>query len=271
MNLPAKFAAITFIATLWLGGTELNSIWAHSAGDGAKDLFYRQMARQSEDLNTGVQYWIELKRKGQSSRVNNKFDFQSGDRIRFHVKSNINGHAYVILREGSSGEHAVLFPDNKLKDDNRIVCGADYAIPRDDYLLFDAHPGSEKLILVLSRSPIKVDDYMNSKSTKPRVLVASAQPGSKDLVPGSAVVAFQDNDQIADLPASQIGQTSSSPIATASPHNTLKPSTTGSITVAATSAAEAVPQATTLNFITTVVEKNPQAVLALDIILTHKP
>ncbi len=232
------------------------------AENGAKDLFYKQMSRPGEQLNTGVQYWIELRRNNESTRVNNKFEFKSGDKIKFHVKANISGFAYVILREGSKGEHEVLFPDRQ-SDDNRIKAGADYALPGDGYLLFDSVPGNEKLMLVLSRSPIRVDDYIKN-STQPRVLVASRQPGSKDLVPGSAVVSFDDNSQIADMPA----DSSTSTIAVKPPEKTTilvssdtSPGTNPDIPLPAGMA----------NSVTTVIEKDPQIVLALDIVLSHKP
>ncbi len=231
--------------------------------DGAKDLFYRQMTRPGDQLNTGVQYWIELRRNNESSRVNNKFDFKSGDRIKFHVKANVSGYAYVILKEGSKGEHAVLFPDSKMADDNRVKAGQDYAIPDDGFLLFDSEPGSERLMLVLSRSPIRPDDYV-APAYKPRVLVASRLPGSKDLVPGSAVVSFDDNSQIADLPANTtVAESTASPV---------KPSTTliASDTTGGEKIGPSLP-AGMANSITTVVEKDPLNVLALDIVLTHKP
>lgn len=242
--------------------------------NGAKDLFYKQMSRQSEQLNTGVQYWIELRRNNECSKVNNKFEFKSGDRIKFHVKANISGFAYVVLKEGSKGEHAVLFPDSKMPDDNRIKAGIDYAIPGDGYLMFDSEPGSEKLILVVSRTPIRVEDYVQN-TAKPRILVASRQPGAKDLVPGSAVVSFDDNTQIADLNPQPGSPAESKPdtttlVSSESPSKVESPSATTSPTAtpSASNSTAVPPLATSL---TTVVEKNPDSVLALDIILTHKP
>lgn len=239
------------------------------AADGAKDLFYRQLSSPTVEINTGVQYWIELKRNGRVSRVNNKFDFQSGDRIKIHVKSNIDGFAYVILKEGSEGEHAVLFPDAKLRDDNRIKAGCDYALPGDGYLMFDSHPGNEKLILVLSRGQVKADDYI--KTNKPRVLVASREPGAKDLIPGSAVVSFEDNTQIADLVEEATPLASNPNRPAVSPASSHTGNTTPAIATASDTTSSSSPASNPGNFVTTVVERNPQVVLALDIVLTHKP
>lgn len=238
------------------------------AADGAKDLFYKQMSNPTVQINTGVQYWIELKRNGRVTRVNNKFDFQSGDRIKIHVKSNIDGFAYVILKEGSEGEHAVLFPDAKLRDDNRIKAGCDYALPGDGYLMFDSHPGNEKLMLVLSRGAVRADEYL--KTNRPRVLVASREPGAKDLIPGSAVVSFDDNTQIADLQVDESPSVASRP--STSPPVTPAGSHSSTTTAAIATASDTISPATPVgNFVTTVVERNPQVVLALDIVLTHKP
>lgn len=218
------------------------------AADGAKDLFYKQMSNPTLQINTGVQYWIELKRNGRVTRVNNKFDFQSGDRIKIHVKSNIDGFAYVILKEGSGGEHAVLFPDAKLRDDNRIKAGCDYSLPGDGYLMFDSHPGNEKLMLVLSRGPVRADEYLKTK--KPRVLVASREPGAKDLVPGSAVVSFDDNTQIADLQVDESPAVASRPSTTPSvtPASSHSSTTTPAIATASDTISPATPVG---NFVTT--------------------
>lgn len=266
MQSAAKSSAILICSAILAFGAT-----AAFAVDGAKDMFYRQLSRPTEQINTGVQYWIELRRNGQTSRVNNKFDFQSGDRIKFHVKSNISGFAYVVLKEGSKGEHAVLFPDSKLQDDNRVKASVDYAIPSDGYLLFDSQPGSEKLMLILSREAIRPDDWIRN-TTRPRVLVASRQPGAKDLVPGTAVVGFDDSPQIADLPApapsttlvSSNGESNTSP-ATNSPGTPVVANDTNNGTNS-----PLIP-ASMANSVTTVVEKDPKLVLALDIVLTHRP
>lgn len=269
MNVARVFGS--FVAAIALG---TSSLAANDAKvEGAKDLFYRQMSNPAVQMNTGVQYWIELKRNGQVSKVSNKFDFRSGDRIKFHVKSNINGYAYVILKEGSEGDHAVLFPDAKLRDDNRVKAGADYALPGDGYLVFDAHPGNEKVMLLLSRGPLQADEYL--KSNKPRVLVASREPGAKDLIPGSAVVAFEDNNQITDLQIDE-APAQAAHLPTEKPQSSVPASTASNTTSGASTVANSAPHnqasgPSVGNFVTTVVEKNPQIILALDIVLTHKP
>lgn len=206
-------------------------VQAASVVDGAKGMFYQQIERPAEKLNNGVQYWIELKRGGSApARVSNKCEFKSGDQIRFHIKPNMDSFAYVVLREGSRGEKCVLFPDPRHADNNRLKANVEYAIPADSYLLFDQNPGTERVSLVLARKEVQPDTYAPD-SFKDKVIVASRMDGSKDLVPGSFVVSY--------------GEHAMAP--TTAPSNEQK-----------------------VDAVITVVQKNPEDVLALDVFLDHK-
>ena len=108
---------------------------------GAKGLFFQQLEKPHESLNTGLRYWIEMRRNGTTQRVSNKFQFKSGDSIRFHIRSNIDGYAYILLSSGSRGEREVLFPDEKAGEKNRVGAGHDYVLPQDGSLTFDENPG----------------------------------------------------------------------------------------------------------------------------------
>jgi len=156
---------------------------------GAKGLFFEQLEKPTESLNTGLRYWIELKRGNNVTRVSNKFQFKTNDSIRFHVRSNIDGYAYILLSSGSRGEQSVLFPDSKADENNKVDRGKDYALPSDGYLTFDENPGLEKLTLLLSRSPMDAQAYL-AKPQKEVTMIASAQTGSKDLVPARIYVSY---------------------------------------------------------------------------------
>ncbi len=158
---------------------------------GAKGLFFEQMESPEKSLNTGVQYYIELERNGSTKRVTNKERFQNGDRIRFHLKSNINGYAYILLSSGSRGEQSVLFPDPSSGDNNKVKSGTDYTLPETGFLTFDENPGTEKVTLVLSRTPIDAQAYLGHPAEAP-TLIASAMTGSKDLIPQKVLVAYND-------------------------------------------------------------------------------
>jgi len=156
---------------------------------GAKGLFFEQLEKPSQNLNTCIRYSIELKRNGKTQRVSNKFQFRTGDSIRFHVTSNINGFAYILLSSGSRGEQSVLFPDESTKETNRVERGKEYVMPGKGFLTFDENPGTEKLTLLLSRSPINASAYMQ-KHDRPVTMIASAETGAKDLVPARIYVAY---------------------------------------------------------------------------------
>jgi hypothetical protein len=156
----------------------------------AKGLFRTQMDKPKESLNIGLHYYIELTRKGQSERVSNKFQFKKGDQIQFHLTPNIDGYAYVVMRSGSRGESSVLFPDPAHGDNNKVEHGVDYALPSgSESFEFDANAGTEKLTLLLSRSPINAQAYLAKPVDSP-VVIASAITGSKDLVPSQVFVAY---------------------------------------------------------------------------------
>lgn len=158
----------------------------------AKGLFRKQMDSPKENLNIGLNYWVELTPKGSKDqqRVSNKHAFRTGDQIQFHIRPNIDGYAYVVMRSGSRGESSVLFPDQARGDNNRVEHGVDYALPSSsESFEFDKYAGTEKVTLLLSRSPIDAKAYL-AKPTDAPTQIASASIGSKDLVPSQVFVAY---------------------------------------------------------------------------------
>jgi alpha-beta hydrolase superfamily lysophospholipase len=130
---------------------------------------------------TALSYWIELKRKGKVYRCNNKTTFKSGDAIRFHVMAEVDGYAYVVLQQGSTGSTAVLFPSKETGEKNFLRGQQDYPLPYDDWLAFDDHPGLEKVRIMFSKNQIAMDKLKPSDATK----VAYVSPdltGAKDLI-----------------------------------------------------------------------------------------
>lgn len=249
---------------------------------GAKGMFYEQLQRPAEKLNNGLQYWIELKRSGKVQRVSNKFAFRSGDQIRFHVRSNADAFGYVVLREGSRGEHSVLFPDSRYADNNKLKANVEYSVPNDSYIEFDQFPGTEKVTLVMARNEVQPNRFMPD-TFRDKVIVASRLDGSKDLVPGSFVVSYGNlpstgtrlqNIKTPDTTTTPMhtttpatndllvntGHTTTSPIHAVAPNTILSPNTM--VTPAKEDDGDA---------IITVVQKNPSDALAIEICLEHKP
>lgn len=247
------------LGALMLSLAAIHSLIPAYSAEGAKDLFYRQISNQSQILNTGMQYWIELKRQGKQRRVSNKFAFKTGDSIRIHVTSNTDAFAYIVLKEGSAGEQSVLFPDPNYRDNNKLKSGVDYSLPQDGAMTFDKNPGTERLILLLSRTPIDAHKYLNDKN-KAHVVIAAHRDGAKDLVPGTVVLAYANDDgSIGTLKdEGTLANNSASGSANKSNHSS---------TPAATTAAEKDDN----NSVTTLVQKDPTQILAVDLALMHEP
>jgi hypothetical protein len=248
---------------------------AQEAGkDGAKGLYFEQLQKPEHTLNTGLRYWIELKRKDKTIQVSNKELFYSGDRIRFHVRPNIDGYAYILLRSGSRGEQNVLFPDTRTGEDNHVVHGRDYELPADGYLTFDQNPGTEKLTLLLSRKPIDAQAFLSKPNVDP-TMIASSDTGSKDLIPAKVLIVYAPPSErsvvSSDTSSSskdQVSETVSVQHKSAPGRAPKKPRT---VSAAHESSAPAVhKEHASEQGVVTVVKTDPKGVLFIDIALNHQ-
>lgn len=95
-----------------------------------------------------------------------------------------------MLKRGSSGAHAVLFPDSRTGRNNAVSAKKDYALPSATWLKFDEVPGTEKVALIFSRTPLDPDTnkYINSQS----VIVTADKSGAKDLCPTRMQIGWDD-------------------------------------------------------------------------------
>lgn len=173
----------------------------------AKDLFLDQSNNQSESINTGVQYWIEVMRNGRSMRVDNTHAFKSGDRLRFHIIPDVDGYAYIAMVKGSSGKKSVLFPVPGRGQSNKVTHGKKVVLPPAGYLVLDNKPGDEKLRLALSRNPIDATALLNDN--KPWAQIASRAESTQ--VPENYVVSYAGEDVVvAETPKASEGNTEAS-------------------------------------------------------------
>ncbi|CAN5950788.1 unnamed protein product [Sphagnum jensenii] len=236
--------------------------------EGAKGLFFTQLDHPKESLNTGIQYWIEIDRDKTISRVSNKTVFHSGDKVRFHIKPNIDGYAYIMLRSGSRGEKAVLFPDPQRNEDNKLERGKEYTLPNDGALAFDANPGLEKLTLLLSRTPIDSAAYLQPTGPADApVQIASVDGGSKDLIPSEVLVSYAPPQPKLNV----VKETTTVASETKSPGKTVvkKTALPPQLKLATKQGLPARPKEGEGN-VTTVVYKEPSGLLAIDVCLQHK-
>jgi hypothetical protein len=76
--------------------------------------------------------------------------FVSGDRIKLGIESNDTAYLYVV-QEGSDGTWDVLYPSSK---QHQVSAGTKVEVPAgaEDFV-FDSTPGTERLMVVLSRTP----------------------------------------------------------------------------------------------------------------------
>lgn len=139
----------------------------------------------------GLSVWIELldDAGGPGLQVTDRRVFHSGETIRLHFRSNVDGYLVLILL-GSSGTSRVLFPDAALGLlDNRLVTGVDLTVPDDvdAWLRFDDNPGEERLLAVFARSARDLERFpvlpeMDQDQTEALLAAAAAARGGKDLV-----------------------------------------------------------------------------------------
>ncbi len=126
-------------------------------------MFYQQL-ETTTPTNTGVSYWIELRRGKTKQKVDSRYAFKSGDRIKFHLTSNVDGHAHVVLIAGTTGKKAVLFPVAGKDAGNTIKRGKDVAVPAATFLVFDRNAGKERVRIAVSRTNIDTALLLDDKS-----------------------------------------------------------------------------------------------------------
>jgi hypothetical protein len=104
----------------------------------------------------GVSYWVDrLSKNGEMKRVSSSTVFRKGDRIRVSLKSNRDGYLYVV-NQGSTGASTLLFPNASVPQGNNYInANQTYEIPPNSFFRFDANPGQETLIVMLSPTPIE--------------------------------------------------------------------------------------------------------------------
>jgi Domain of unknown function (DUF4384) len=145
----------------------------------------------SQEPWLGIAYWVEWHRPGTApTRIADpsRFIFRSGDRIRFHVKTNVPGYLYVVNR-GSSGRDTMLFPYVGMPDRlNRVEGQKEYAIPPRGWIMFDNQPGEE--VLLFAVSPYSLTNLLEASSSgsslspsgSGRLMDVVDRHGAKDLL-----------------------------------------------------------------------------------------
>ncbi|MGI8741307.1 MAG: DUF4384 domain-containing protein [Bryobacteraceae bacterium] len=144
----------------------------------------------STPKNTGLMYYLELvKPSGEVLRVNSTRAFHSGEKVRLHFTTNMDGRL-VIVQKQKNGTSEVLFPDKRVRDgDNRLKAGEDMVVPSERaWFTFDANPGEERLMVFLTTEsgygglrPMIADATLNGDKTIQLASNIEKQRGSKAL------------------------------------------------------------------------------------------
>lgn len=145
--------------------SSLNSpVW--SAPANAKDLFYEELKDQTQADDSGITaaYCLELHRDGIPVVLcNNRFTFKSGDALRLHLKTSAKAYCYIGM-VGSTGRKALLYPPQG--EDNTLEPGKEYVVPPKGLIRFDNNPGTENMVVILSRQPLERTRALEMRGAK---------------------------------------------------------------------------------------------------------
>lgn len=183
-GLPVKAFAVTGAKAIFHDEGSAFSAKAPSAAPAAEKSRTASVAQEGGHL--GLAYWVELVGEdGKTVRTTTSRVFQSGDRIKLIVQPNRNGYLYV-LGLGTTGTSRVLFP-NSASASNQVKARETYNVPFNTSMKFDANPGEESLLVLLSPNQIAElkPGQVNLPGPDTQRVQAYAQnqvQGSKDLV-----------------------------------------------------------------------------------------
>jgi hypothetical protein len=135
----------------------------------------------------GVKTTMELTRNGKVSNVLPTYEFKSGDAVKLIFTSSLDGYVYW-LSKGSSGSYAVLFPTPKAGTDNKITKNTEYTVPPKGSFRFDANPGQEELLCIVSKTPLPDIEQAAAAQVTALVNKNEGKRKTRDLV-------FDDEDQ----------------------------------------------------------------------------
>src|SRR5579884_1900910 len=85
-------------------------------------------AQTQAELKQRMDLLLEKKDGASVKAVEPNYVFLTGDKLRFRLRSDVNGFLYVLDR-GSSGQWRQLFPRDELSQSRRVAAGHDYLIP----------------------------------------------------------------------------------------------------------------------------------------------
>jgi len=166
--------------------------------EGAKLLFYnpatgaasRPEARSKSKLKSqpsrlpvsgksghpGIHYWMEMEGAG---KVTDDYVFHTGDRIKLHVRSNVDGYL-TLWAYDPSGESQLIFPAPDQSRNNQVKAYSEYALP--GVIEFKPPAEDERLLIFFSQSPDDAPQPEAKRLTAQYLRQAAESDGGKALV-----------------------------------------------------------------------------------------
>ncbi len=129
----------------------------------------------------GLKYYIELRQPdGTRQRVAASRIFHSGDHIRLHVATNVDGDLVIYQQQEDQPEER-LYPAAEMPDTaSQVKRGADVTLPSTHgWFRFDDHPGQIHLTLMLTAQSKQAGDQIPTADLAHKI--AGATKGSKAL------------------------------------------------------------------------------------------
>jgi len=144
------------------------------------------IAQPPAEVNRRVDLLLE-KKEGTSVRtVDPNYVFSTGDRIRFRLKSAVNGYLYV-MNQGSSGSWQQLFPRDELTQSRRVTNSKQYLVPASGsgWFLVAGPPGYDNVYFLISpvdlgKSPSGSGAQQPSSAEADAAAFATATPRCDD-------------------------------------------------------------------------------------------
>ena len=143
-------------------------------------------AQAQAEVNHRIDLVLE-KKDGTSVRtVEPNYVFSAGDKIRFRLKSAVNGYLYV-MNQGSSGQWQQLFPRDGIAQSRSVAAGKQYLVPASGSGWFQVTgpPGYDNVYFLISpvdlgKSPQSSATQKPSSSEADAAAFATATPRCDD-------------------------------------------------------------------------------------------
>jgi len=96
--------------------------------------------------------------------------FQTGERVKLQVESNVDGYLYIFMK-GSSGKETLIYPDDRINNGrNEIRSWQKVTVPANGWFQITEQAGEDSLLLVVSRTPLLNEAERKAKDDERTIL-----------------------------------------------------------------------------------------------------